>query len=180
MVRDHAAMPDLPDFRLTVCRGTVLAIDWYPWLTTAGPLMTLLHARGRAGVAVADVTVVREDEVAAEAIVDVLTGDGPRARETIAAWARDVGYRRLWFPDAPVELPGPFEGDAETRCNGCGVRMRDNGREFWAHVRELGRFPAACPLCGADMPQWRVRQKHDPPSDPAAMTAATPRRTSCS
>src|SRR4051812_18786443 len=131
-------MPDCPDFRLTVRRGTVLAIDWYPWLTTAGPLMTLLHARGRAGVGVADITVVREDEVATEGIVRVLVGDTPRTRAAIVAWARDVGYRRLWLPDVPVELPAPAEGDAETRCHGCAVRLHESGPEFWEHVREVG------------------------------------------
>src|SRR4051794_35224778 len=111
-------MPDCADFRLTVRRGVVLAIDWYPWLTTSGPLMTLLHARGRAGVAVADVTVLRERDVATEAVVRFLTGDAPRARDAIAQWAGDVGYRRVWLHDEPVELPGPGEGEADTRCNG--------------------------------------------------------------
>src|SRR4051794_33723415 len=73
--RDQPSMPDHPDFRLTVRRGAVLAIDWSPWLATGGPLMTMLHARGRAGVGIADVCVLREDDVATEAIVRFLAGD---------------------------------------------------------------------------------------------------------
>jgi hypothetical protein len=175
--RDHHSMPDCPDFRLTVRRGAVLAIDWSPWLATGGPLMTMLHARGRAGVGFADVTVLREDDVAAEAIVRFLAGDSPAAREAVVRWASDVGYRRIWLHDVPFDLPGPHEDDAETRCNGCAVRLYDGGPEFWEHVRGVGRFPSMCALCGADLPQWRVRQKSPAASDPARM--GRPGRTSC-
>ena len=171
-------MPDYPDFRLTVRRGTVLAIDWRPWLTTGGPMMTMLRDRGRAGVAIADVSVVRDNDVAAEAIVRFLTGDSSVARETIVSWASDVGYRRVWLHDEPVELPGPVERDADTRCGGCAVRLHDGGAEFWEHVRELGRFPGTCALCGGDLPQWRVRQRQSAAADLAG--AAAPRAsTSC-
>src|SRR3954453_1149265 len=156
------AMPDFPDFRLTVRRDTVLAIDWHPFLVSGGPMTAMLHSRGRAGVAIADLTVIHEDESVAEAVVRFLTGDRPRARAAITRWARDVGYRRLWLPGEVVELPGPAEARAETRCSGCGVRLYDDGPDFWDHVREAGRFPAACPLCGADPPQWRGGQ--EPPA----------------
>ena len=169
-------MPDHPDFRLTLRRGGVLVVDWHPWLTTGGPLMTMLRARGRAGCAIADVSVVRdEDEVATEAIVRFLAGSAP---EAVVDWARDVGYRRVWLPGDVVDLPGPREGEAETRCSGCRVRLSDGTPEFWEHVRGLGRFPASCPLCGADLPHWRVRQTPGAGADPAPMT--TSRRTPCS
>jgi hypothetical protein len=173
-------MPEPPDFRLTVHRRKVLAIDWHPWLVSGGPMTTMLRERGRAGVAIADLTVVHEDEVAAEAIVRFLAGDRPAARATIATWATDVGYRRLWLPGDVVELPGPDERLAETRCNGCCARLCDEGPEFWHHVRAVGRFPAGCPLCGADLPQWRVRQTSPPANDPDLMTATRSGRTSCS
>jgi len=168
---------DCPDFRLTLRRTALLAVDWHPWLVSSGPMTTMLQARGRAGVAIADVTVVRDGELAAEALTHFLAGDRPAARSAIEAWARDVGYRRLWFPDAVVELPGPGEGQAETRCRSCGVRLCDAGGDFWQRVRRAGRFPAACPLCGADLPQWRVRQGHAPGDDRSPRPAATQRRT---
>ena len=166
----------MPDFRLTVRRRTVLAIDWHPWLVDGGPMTTMLQQRGRAGVAIADLTVVREDDVAAEAIIRPLTGD---ARREITRWASDVGYRRLWLPGEVVELPGPAEGLAETRCNGCTARLCDDGPDFWEHVRQVGRFPAGCPLCGADLPQWRVCQTSAGKADPGVKTASAPRRTPC-
>jgi hypothetical protein len=150
-------LDDTPDYRLCVRRDTVRAIDWSPWLAAGGPMAMLLAARGRAGVAIADVTVVRDGDLVTEAIVRFLTGDGPRPRAAIAAWARDVGYRRLWLPDDLVELPGPVEGLAETRCTGCAARFADGAPGFWAGVRASGRFPAMCPLCGGDLPQWRVK-----------------------
>src|SRR4051812_4738120 len=170
-------MTDCPDFRLTVRRGRVLLVDWHPWLTTSDPLTTLLDARGRAGVAIADVTVLRRDDVAAEAMVRFLAGDTADARATITSWAQDVGYRRLWLPGEVLDLPGPAERVAKTRCNGCAVRLTDSGPEFWQQVHAIGRFPASCPLCGADLPQWRVRQTSPQADDPTSMP--TPRRTKC-
>jgi hypothetical protein len=149
-------LEDTPDYRLTVRRGAVRAIDWGPWLVSSGPMAMLLAARGRAGVAIADLTIVRDADVAAEAIVQFLTGDGPPARAAIATWARDVGYRRLWLPGDVLGLPGPAELTAETRCSGCAARFADGAPGFWAGVRASGRFPALCPLCGGDLPQWRV------------------------
>ena len=61
-----------PDFRATVRRdGSVRLVDWGPWLAAGGPLYTLLEGRARAGVAIADLTVIRdEQQVAIEVIVD--------------------------------------------------------------------------------------------------------------
>ena len=165
-------MPDFPDFRLTVRRDTVLAIDWHPFLVSGGPMTAMLHSRGRAGVAIADLTVIHDDETAAEAVVRFLTGDRPKVRAAITRWAGDVGYRRLWLPGEIVELPGPAEALAETRCSGCAIRLSDDGPDFWDHVREAGRFPAACPLCGADLPQWRVCQTSPTADDPTGVEAA--------
>src|SRR3954447_15520512 len=72
---DQADVTDCPDFRLTVRRSTVLATDWHPWLVSGGPMAALLHARSRAGIAIADVTVIREEDAATEALVGFLAGD---------------------------------------------------------------------------------------------------------
>ena len=167
-----------PDVRLTIRGDTVLAVNWHPWLVSGGPMTTMLRARGRAGVAIVDVTVLREDDMATEAVVSFLAADTAAARVAITAWARDVGYRRLWLPDQVVELPGPGEGDADTRCRGCGARLCDGGPLFWQRVRAIGRFPATCPLCGADLPQWRVCQRSPDGDDPSPMPATT-RSTRC-
>jgi hypothetical protein len=110
-------------------------------------------------VAIADLTILRDDdELAPEALVRFLAGDSAGARAVIVDWAGVVGYRRVWFSDELVELPGPVEGVADTRCSGCAARFVDAEPGFWAHVRTAGRFPAMCPLCGGDLPQWRVRE----------------------
>ncbi|MEA2227843.1 MAG: hypothetical protein QOF04_1473 [Solirubrobacteraceae bacterium] len=166
---DPGGVPDdTPDYRLTVRRGAVRAIDWHPWLATGGPMGMLLRARDRAGVAIADLTVIRDGDVAAEALVRFLAGDRRAAREALGRWAADVGYRRLWLPGEVVELPGPAEGLAETRCSGCAARFADADPGFWQSVRACGRFPAMCPLCGGDLPQWRVRREDGAVEDAGA------------
>jgi hypothetical protein len=172
-------MPDLPDLRLTIRRGAVLAVDWHHALVRTGPLTTMLRERERAGVGIADATVIREGGLAAEAVVAFVAGDTPPARAAIVRWAGDVGYRRLWLPGDVVELRGPQEAPAETRCSGCAVRLHDAAPEFWRHVRALGRFPSACPVCGGDLPQWRVRQNEPAASDPEADHPPRTRRTPC-
>ncbi len=152
---------EIPDFRVAIRRGAVRLVEWQPWLAGGGPLATLLHGRARAGVALADVTVLREDDLAAEVIVRFLAGDRPGPRAALAGWAQDVGYRRLWLPGEVLELAAPVEGRAATRCTGCGARFVDGQPEFWAQVRRMGHFPTGCPLCGSDLPQWRVEARPD-------------------
>jgi hypothetical protein len=144
----------VPDFRATVRHGHIRLVDWAPWLARSGPLRTLLHARGRAGVAIADLTVLWDDEVAGELIVDFLAGDAPGPREALAAWASHVGYRRVWLPGEVRELEPGSGGVATTTCTGCRARLTDGEPGFWLMVRRGGRFPTMCPLCGSDLPQW--------------------------
>jgi hypothetical protein len=153
-----------PDFRATVLRnGTVRLVDWAPWLATGGPLYTLLDARGRGGVAIADLVVVRDDaEVAAELIVDFRCRALTLHRDALCAWAARVGYRRVWFDEEVVELDPSPGGVAQTRCTGCRARLVDADASFWEFVRRRGAFPTACVLCGSDLPQWTPPpQTHD-------------------
>jgi hypothetical protein len=169
-----------PDFRVTLRRdGVVRLVDWVPWLTTGGPLHTLLDARGRAGVCIADLTVVRDDDgTATELVVDVRCGDRPAHRQALVDWAARVGYRRVWMDGEVIDVAPTPGGRAETRCSGCRVRLVDAGVPFWDFVRQRGAFPAACCLCGADLPQWTVaRQTPAPDDDPAS--SPSPRRTTC-
>ena len=144
----------MPDFRATVRAHRVRLVDWTPWLASSGPLQTLLQARGRAGFAIADLTVLRDDDVAGEVIVDVVAGDAPSHRDALTDWAAAVGYRRIWLPGDVRELEPSPGGTATTTCTGCRARLTDGSAGFWLMVRRGGRFPAACPLCGCDLPQW--------------------------
>lgn len=148
-------------------------------MAAGGPLYTLLEARGRAGVAIADLTVIRDDDlVAVEVIVDFRCGGEAEHREALRDWAGRVGYRRVWFDGQIVDLDPSPGGPAQTRCTGCRARLADAGRPFWDFVRHHGAFPTACVLCGSDLPQWTpVRQTRKDPHDPQA--TETPGRPAC-
>ena len=150
--------PDQPDFRAVVQRsGAVRLVHWGPWLQSTGPAYTLVAARGRALIGIADLRVVRDDEgTASEVIVEFHCGGGDLHRAALIDWAHAIGYTRVWFDGEVVELEPAAGGPVTTRCSGCGQRFVD-GRSghFWHHVRHSGAFPTGCSLCGSDLPQWR-------------------------
>lgn len=150
-------------FRATVLpNGTVRLVEHLPWLVTGGPLMTLVHARGRARVAIADLTVLRDEhDVAVEVVVAFCCGDGPAARDALRRWAAFAGYRRIWFDGAVDDLEPTAGGTATTRCTGCRARYVDGAPTLWDHVRRRGAFPTACALCGGDLPQWSALEPAD-------------------
>jgi hypothetical protein len=156
----------VPDFRATVRANRVRLVDWAPWLAGSGPLQTMLHARGRAGFGIADLTVLRDEDVADEVIVEFVAGDAPAHREALTQWAAAVGYRRAWLPGDLRELEPNVGGIAATTCTGCRVRLVDGDPRFWLMVRRGGRFPAACPLCGCDLPQWTTMSDRGPAERP--------------
>jgi hypothetical protein len=149
-----------PDYRVTITKTRLVVNDWAPWLATGGPMGPLLRQRGRAGVAFADLTVLRDrDELADELFVDLVVGDSEVARGRLLDWAGAVGYRRVWLPDTVVELDAPVGGVARVRCETCHARWEDDTEDFWTNVRQLGRFPSGCPLCGDTMPQWHANEE---------------------
>lgn len=154
--QDNGSCSD-PDFRATVQRsGVVRIVYWGGWLSSSGPIFTLIESRRRAGVGIADLTVVRDDDgLAAEVIVDFLCGGGADHREALCKWAATAGYSRAWLDGQIVDLTPSPGGLVATRCTGCGQRFVDgrNG-QFWDQVRRAGVFPASCSMCGSDLPQW--------------------------
>lgn len=146
-----------PDFRATVQRsGAVRVVPWGPWLKSNGPSYTLMAARDRAGITIADLPIIRDDQGAArEVIVELHTGGTDTHRAALSDWAQAVGYRRVWLDDEVIDLEPSAGGPVTTRCTGCGQRFVE-GRNvhFWHHVRHAGAFPTFCPLCGSDLPQW--------------------------
>ena len=145
-----------PDFRATVRRsGGVRIVEWNRWLTISGPMHTLFPGRGRAGITIADLTVLRDDAGnASEVVVDFLCGGATDHREVLCRWAAYAGYQRLWFDDEIVNLDPQPGGSAQTQCSGCGLRLVDGKNQFWQYVRRRGVFPTGCPLCGSDLAQW--------------------------
>jgi hypothetical protein len=161
---DAADGPECPDFRATVQRsGAVRVVPWGPWLQSSGPGYTLMAARQRAGVGVADLRIVRDDEgVATEVIVEFHSGGGGRHRAALVEWAGAAGYRRVWFDGEVVDLEPTAGGPVTTCCSGCGQRFVDGRSErFWHHVRHSGVFPTSCALCGSDLPQWTPVSRTD-------------------
>ena len=166
---DTAGGSDHPDFRATVPRsGAVRLVHWGPWLQSTGPAYTRMDARDRAGVGIADLTVVRDDEgTASEVIVEFHSGGGDMHRAALIDWADTLGYTRVWFDGELVDLEPTAGGRVTTRCSGCGQKFVDgrSGR-FWHHVRHSGAFPTGCSLCGSDLPQWRPVRR--PPTSGAS------------
>lgn len=180
MLPDEEDPTEMPAFRATIQpSGDIRIIDWGPWLATGGPMFTMLDARARAGVAIADLTVIRNDEeVAVEVIVEFLTGDRLAARAALTAWAELAGYTRAWFDGEVVELDPVPGGRAQVRCTGCLARFVDGGPSLWEYVRCHGAFPKACTLCGSDLPQWTaVGAKRRRPTATTRRSAGTSRRT---
>jgi hypothetical protein len=178
--RDRVRMEREPNYRITARRdGTIRLAEWSPWLAAGGPLYTLLDARGRAGVGIADLTVVRDDDdLALEVIVDFRCGGDGAHRDALRDWAAHVGYRRIWFDGEVADLEPIAGGAAETRCTGCRARFVDAGAALWEFVRARGAFPTSCVLCGCDVAQWTpVRQIDEPADDPG--TTKNARRQAC-
>jgi hypothetical protein len=94
MEDDTSDSSDQPDFRATVQRsGVVRLVPWGPWLESTGPAYTLMAARNRAGVAIADLRVIRDDEgMASEVIVEFHSGGSDIHRVALIHWAHTVGY----------------------------------------------------------------------------------------
>ena len=125
--------------------GAVRLVYWHEWLGRTGPVYTLIAARGRAGIGIADLTVIRdEDGLAIEVIVEFLAGGTERHRSALTGWAAAAGYTRAWFDDEVVELTPSAGGLVQTRCSGCGGRFVDGRSEhFWHNVRRSGMFPSS-------------------------------------
>jgi hypothetical protein len=172
--------PDCPDFRATVQRsGAVRIVPWSPWLRSTGPVYTLMAARDRAGIGIADLRVIRDDEgIAREVIVEFHSGGSDMHRAALCDWACAVGYGRVWFDGEVVDLEPTAGGAVTTCCTGCGQRFVD-GRSghFWHTVRCSGFFPPACSLCGSDLPQWGPMRPADTgAAKPNGLTHARPAR----
>jgi hypothetical protein len=160
--------PPDPTWRATIRRGGLTLTGWAPFLISEGPLATLLPARERAGVTIADLTIygADDDEVSVRYLA---LGTGREVADAkLTKWAQTVGYSRLWLPNRLVDLqPTALIGEASVRCPTCRSQWRDSTPNFWSIVRDAGSFPKWCPMCGCELPQWTVGELSD---------AANPRR----
>jgi hypothetical protein len=160
--RPMRAMDDdrlMPWCRATIAGDAVTLNPWTPQLIRGGPAAMSLAPLEATGVALADL--YAEGEPGEEELVVRYVAPSPRPQDAdaaLVAWARTVGYRRVWLPEAVVDLDvaGAPVGAAATACPTCGLTWRDESPEFWRGVRRAGAFPGWCPACGGSLPEWRV------------------------
>ncbi len=151
------AAAETPWCRATIAGGAVTLNPWNPRLIRGGPPAMVLERLG-GDVAIADLFAAGEE---GEEIVVRFVSRSPRpevAVEALLAWARTVGYRRVWLPDRVVDLEPERERPrvAEVVCPTCGLEWRDDAPEFWCRVYSAGAFPGFCAACGGSLPEWRV------------------------
>lgn len=150
-----------PTFRATVSEGRIRLVGSSLNLSEADePLGTMFDEVERAGVTIADLShsVDQGSDTGPELTVTFLAEGDPRAEETLVEWAALIGYQRVWFPDrvAMVDPGPPFRRKARVRCPACRHGWSGRGRQFWLAVRQRRAFPVICPLCGGDLPQWKL------------------------
>lgn len=140
----------------------VVLNDWTPTLATRGPVGNHFRQCAAAGVAIADVTLTRSAGGELESIVRFLThGDQANVEDTLIAWARLAGHRRIWLEDRVVEtgVELPEAGVLGVTCATCAARWEEHHHEFHTFVRSQGIFPSVCPLCGGVLPQWSLEAR---------------------
>lgn len=141
---------DRPTCRATVRGDSVTLNRWVPAMTARGPERAGLR---RVRAALADLH-KDGDELIVVPVRGVPWTD--RAGRALVAWARLVGYRRVWLPGEVVTFddePAAI-GPVAVRCPGCGAAWEDEGVTFWEHVRATGWFPGHCLACGGSLPEW--------------------------
>jgi hypothetical protein len=150
-----------PFARVCIRNGKLTLNRWNPRLIRGGPMaMNMRTVRA----CLADLFLVDGDELIVEPVAHSRFTD--EDAEAVTAWARSVGYSRLWLPGHVIELDGePAGGEAKVRCRTCGARWEDASHNFWLRVRDSGHFPGHCPACGDSLPEWEVAE---PPTDSPA------------
>jgi hypothetical protein len=140
---------DTPDFRVTVkSAGTVRLVYWGPWLQSTGPAYTLIAGRERAGVAIADLHVMRDGAgLASELMVQFHAGGNEAHRRAVCEWASRVGCQRAWFDGEVVELEpsagGLVRSGAPAAASGSSTAAAA-GSGTTSVAPERSRSPARC------------------------------------
>ena len=148
-----------PTFRATYRNGRLTVLRWWNMLIDNGPSSMFFAQRERAGTVIADLT-CHQDADGMQLAVAVRSGgrNVAEAEEEIVDWAAAVGFQRVWLSDRFVEIDPEVSPHhcASVKCPTCGQKWSGAGNSFWAGVRGETNFPLFCPLCGGDLPAWRV------------------------
>lgn len=154
-----------PSYRATFRRGQLTVLPFFQSMVVMGPSTGHFRSREKAGAVIADLT--SHSGSPGDELSVAYRARGRHLAEAearIVEWAASVGFHRLWFPDRLVELAATAGGDdvASVKCTTCGQAWSDGGNQFWEMIVQQHAFPTFCPLCGADLPQWRLKDKRDP------------------
>jgi hypothetical protein len=157
-------LDDEPICRAAIRDGRITLNRWTSRLIGGGPAAAGL---GCVTAALADLRVPADGELIVTPVASVAWTAA--AEEALLAWARLVGYRRVWLPGRVADLAGDLAqaGVAGVDCPTCGARWQDATIGFWEGVRAAGWFPATCLACGGSLPEW------SPGGGAGAATAAT-------
>lgn len=143
-----------PFCRACIRGGRVTLNRWSPRLIRGGPAAMQMRS---VRAALVDLFVVEGDELIVEPVAKSRFTENDAL--AITAWARRVGYSRIWLPGQVLEIEGgPVGGEAKVRCRSCGARWEDESHSFWLRVRDEGHFPGSCPACGDSLPEWEVAE----------------------
>jgi hypothetical protein len=149
-----------PILRATFLKGgRITMTPWMPDLAEGGPTGVHFRCRERAGVAIADLRLIRNQDNEREIIVEFMAAGRAReaAEASLRSWASATGYRRVWLHSGQVDVdpPAPM-ATASVRCPACRAAWMDSTPGFWHQVWCSGHFPLVCPACGHTLPQWTV------------------------
>ncbi len=150
---------DAPDYRAALTEGRLSLIPWSPMLVGRCGSNGLL--RGPRGCALADLTIIRNDEHRAQELIVTELAAAPdgHLRAAIVSWAGLLGYGRVWFAAELVTPDSAGAGAIElagSDCPTCSASWCDDSAEFWLSARHYGVFPLWCRICGHPLPQWTV------------------------
>lgn len=148
---------DEPTCRASIRNGVLTLNRWTRGLYRGGPRPAALD---RVDASLVDLTRLPGDELLVAAVPGTPWGLAPET--VLVAWARRVGYRRLWLPGHVATLDElPELSTVSVDCPTCGARWEDAAVGFWEMVREDGWFPGACRACGGSLPEWTGRSAVD-------------------
>jgi hypothetical protein len=153
----------VPIMRAVYARRRLTVVVPHQRLTSDGDISGMgFGDRSDAGISIMELGETELDGFGWELTVGFLAdGDRTGAERALETWSSRVGYRRVWFPERIYE-PGNAPNvcsRAGIDCPTCGHAWRGTGRRFWAQIWEVRLFPNLCPLCGCNLPQWRVQRR---------------------
>ncbi|MGC9221557.1 MAG: hypothetical protein ACP5H2_09450 [Solirubrobacteraceae bacterium] len=162
-MRDSNGFLPAPDVRATVSLdGRIVAVPWERgMLQPSGPLACDFRSERLLGIF--DLAIETRTDDGATLATDLTVHDAfrgvdmARGFDSIPAWAKAIGFSRVWHGTEVVAL-APWEpsGEWHVECSRCGNTWFDKSQWFWVNVRATGRLPTICPICCEPLEQRQI------------------------